>query len=397
MPHVLIIDPDRPTCRWLSGVLERQQFSVDVVHSGEEGLKKIANPVPQIVVLELGLPDMNGIDLIRRLRQAETTRDAGIIVLSAQMEIAEIQAGLGAGADEYLAKRPGVEADLIAKIHALAARVPVPSAAPSSSDSTGVSASTPSKASSGKGKIIAFSSAKGGTGTTSVCVNTAFALARQSDRLKILVVDMVFPLGTVGRSIGYESPQTISLMSQLYKDKLNSDVIKKFVSPERHFGFNVLLATNTVKQATDLEVSQMVPLFETLREMYDYVLVDFGRALSRISLPIIQRADAIAITLTPDINTVKMTRLVIQHLVSLGIEYHQLVLLYNHVVGSLYISKDEIENELGLALTGTIPHESENMTAAINTGLPFMAKFPSRPASIAFAEFARALVERVTK
>jgi len=83
--------------------------------------------------------------------------------------------------------------------------------------------------------------------------------------------------------------------------------------------------------------------------------------------------------------------------VSLGIEYHQLILLYNHVVGSLYISKDEIENELGLALTGAIPNEMENLTAAINAGLPFMAKFPSRPASQAFSEFARAVVERVNK
>jgi len=247
------------------------------------------------------------------------------------------------------------------------------------------------------GKIIAFSSAKGGTGTTSACVNTAFVLSRQSERLKILVVDMVFPLGTVGRSIAYESTQTISQLSQLYKDKLTPDAIQKFVSPERHYGFYVLLATNTVKEATDLDASQMVPLFERLREMYDYVFVDFGRALSRISLPIIERADAIVVTITPDINTVKMTQLVMKYLVSLGIEYHRLVLLYNHVVGSLYISKDEIENELGLALTGAIPNEMENMTAAINSGLPFMAKFPSRPASLAFNEFARALVERVRK
>lgn len=401
MPHVLIIDPDRPTCRWLKGVLEREQFTVEAVPSGEDALKEIAERVPQVIVLELGLPDMNGIDIIRRVREANATRDAGIIVLSGQIEIAEIQAGLSAGADEYLAKRPGVETELVAKIRMLAARVPAADsrtdAATSTFNYTGTSAPMSANGSSGKGKIIAFSSAKGGTGTTSVCVNTAFALSRQSDRLKILVVDMVFPLGTVARSIAYESPQTISQMSQLYKNKLTPDVIQKFVSPERYYGFYVLLATNTVKEATDLDASQMVPLFDRLREMYDYVFVDFGRALSGISLPIIKRADAIVLTITPDINTVKMTRLVIKHLVSLGIDYHQLVLLYNHVVGSLYISRDEIENELGLALTGAIPNEMENMTAAINSGLPFMAKFPSRPASQAFNEFSRALVERVHK
>lgn len=397
MPHLLIVDPDRPTCRWLKGVLEREQFSVDAAYTGDEGLQKIAEQPPDILVLELALPDMDGIELIRRVRQTPSTHESGIVLLSAHMEISDIQAGLSAGADEYLAKRPGVDSELIAKIRALAARTRVAKPGAPSLGVVRPSAPNFARAPSGKGKIIAFGSAKGGTGTTSVCVNTAFALSRQSERLKILVVDMVLPLGTVGRSLGIESSQTVSELTQVYKDKLTPDAIQKFVSPERLYGFYVLLAANTVKQSTDLDATQIARLFDLLREMYDYVFVDIGRSLSRISLPIIQRADGIVETITPDVNTVKMTGLVIQYLVSLGIEYNRLCLLYNHLVGSLYISKDEIENQLGLALTGAIPNEMENMTAAINSGLPFMAKYPSRPASVALNEFARALVERVHK
>jgi Mrp family chromosome partitioning ATPase len=64
-----------------------------------------------------------------------------------------------------------------------------------------------------RGRIFSFCSAKGGTGTTSLCINTAYALAKLEPRAEILVVDMVFPIGSVAPSLGYEPQTTVVKLS----------------------------------------------------------------------------------------------------------------------------------------------------------------------------------------
>ncbi len=76
---------------------------------------------------------------------------------------------------------------------------------------------------------------------------------------------------------------------------------------------------------------------------------------------------------------------------SLGISRERLLLIANRTVGRVWISKEEIEQQLNLSLAGAIPYEQEHMTLAVNAGTPFVAKFPERTASIAFMDLARLL------
>lgn len=387
MAQILVIDPDQPTCRWLESVLERDGFTVEIVHGGDDALKRISQEPPKVLVLEVALEDMDGIELIRRVRRDPSTSAIGIVVLSIKMKISEIQAGLDAGADEYLAKRPGVDVELGPKIRALATRTPDQTPAPAAR----VNGQTH------KGKIISFCSAKGGTGTTSVCINAAYALARLEPRSEVCVVDMVLPIGMIGRSVGYESLQTVARLTQTLNGNLKPETVKVFVSADPEYGFHVLLSANNLKEANALDSTKLNALFDTLRQMYDYILVDFGRALSCPSLSIIETSDAVGVVLTPEPSTVKMTKLVLQHLESLNIPRHRIVPVSNRTMGNAWMSKVEIENELGLALGAFIPHELEYLTVALNAGIPFMAKYPERSASKVFADLAQTLIERIPK
>jgi DNA-binding response OmpR family regulator len=163
MAHILVVDPDQTTCRWLESLLERDGFTVEIAHRGEDALKSIAQQPPQVLVLEVALEDMDGVELIRRVRSDPSVSGIRIVVLSTKMKLSDLQAGLDAGADEYMAKRPGVGVELVSKIRALAERQPT-HVAPSTSRGNGKSH---------PGKIISFCSATGGSGATFVCVNTA--------------------------------------------------------------------------------------------------------------------------------------------------------------------------------------------------------------------------------
>ncbi len=374
---ILIVEGDSVTRSWLQGRLERENYAVSTAERGQAALDQITREQPDLIVMDVVLADMDGLQLLRRLRQDPALKELRVIVLSRKASPDDMVAGLSAGADDYLAKRPGADVDLVSKIRV---QLAMPRAA---------STAAPARS----GRVFAFCSGKGGTGTTSVCVNAAYAMTRLEPNAQVLLVDMVLPVGTVGSSVGYESEKTIAQLTQV-QGEMDRALVDQYVSPPTRWGFRVLLSTQDPHEATQLEARQIVPLFDTLRTMYDYVFADFGRTLSRISLPVMRTAQRVVLILGSDVNNVKLSRSMLDYFESLGISRDRLLLIANRTVGRVWISKEEIEQELALSLAGTIPHETEHMTLAINAGMPFMAKFPERTASIAFSDLARLLQKR---
>lgn len=111
-PRLLIIDDDRAIRRFLSTVLEAHDYSTYEATNGEEGILAVAQHRPDVVILDLGLPDMDGLEVIQRLR--EWTK-IPIIVLSVRDRESDKIAALDAGADDYLTK-PFASGELLARL-----------------------------------------------------------------------------------------------------------------------------------------------------------------------------------------------------------------------------------------------------------------------------------------
>lgn len=111
-PHILIIDDEQQILRALRTILGQQNYQVTAAKAGEEGLALAAAVQPDIVILDLGLPDMDGVEVCRRLRE---WTDLPVVILSAHDREAEKVAALDAGADDYLTKPFGVD-ELLARI-----------------------------------------------------------------------------------------------------------------------------------------------------------------------------------------------------------------------------------------------------------------------------------------
>ncbi len=381
---ILVVDPDATTGAWLKALLTREGYDADAVSRSEDVFTAIHQTPPALVILERDLPNQDGLALIPQIRALAP--EVWLIIFTTRGSSADRIAGLSAGADDYITKQRGADVELLTKIRGLLLQPKqTPSAAPQPAP---VRSET-------RGKIFSFISAKGGTGTTSICVNTASALAKADPHAEIILTDMVFPIGTVGQTVGLETRETIAKLTHMEKGNLQPAIIERYISTFQRWGYRVLVGASDPQEATSLEVSQIVPLFETLQQMFDYIFVDFGRALSRISIPVLEMSDDIIIILTPDTSTVRMTRLILQYLESLGISHERLVLINNRTVGRVWISKEESEKELGLAFTATIPYEQEYFTMAVNSGVPFFNKFPDNVATLMFTDVARLLRERV--
>jgi two-component system KDP operon response regulator KdpE len=109
---VLIVDDEPPIRRFLKTSLSAQGYRVVEADSGAAALKQMAEAKPDLVVLDLGLPDMNGLDVIRAIRKAS---DVPIVVLSVRGDEQSKVAALDLGADDYVTKPFGME-ELIARL-----------------------------------------------------------------------------------------------------------------------------------------------------------------------------------------------------------------------------------------------------------------------------------------
>ncbi len=114
MTRILVVDDEPQIRKTLSVSLRARDFTVAAVGSGEEALEAVAASMPDLVLLDLGLPGIGGRQVVQRLR---TWTDVPVIILSVRNEQHEKVAALDAGADDYLTKPFGVE-ELLARIRA---------------------------------------------------------------------------------------------------------------------------------------------------------------------------------------------------------------------------------------------------------------------------------------
>jgi two-component system KDP operon response regulator KdpE len=111
-PHILVIDDEAQILRALRTILTAKQFKVSVASRGEEGLALAAAQPPDLVILDLSLPDMDGVEVCARLRE---WTQVPIIILSVRESERDKVVALDKGADDYLTKPFGIE-ELLARI-----------------------------------------------------------------------------------------------------------------------------------------------------------------------------------------------------------------------------------------------------------------------------------------
>lgn len=111
-PHILVIDDEPQILRAMRTILTEKQFKVTTANRGEEGLALAATSEPDLIVLDLGLPDIDGVEVCRRLRE---WTQIPIIILSVRDSERDKVAALDMGADDYLTKPFGIE-ELLARV-----------------------------------------------------------------------------------------------------------------------------------------------------------------------------------------------------------------------------------------------------------------------------------------
>jgi putative two-component system response regulator len=114
-PNVLVVEDDLANRALLTRLLERDGYHASAVENGDDALASITANYPDIVLLDIGLPGIDGLEVCRRLRSQPTTLTLPVILLTGRTSVDDLVIGLDAGADDFLGK-PYQEAELLARI-----------------------------------------------------------------------------------------------------------------------------------------------------------------------------------------------------------------------------------------------------------------------------------------
>jgi two-component system phosphate regulon response regulator PhoB len=120
-PRILIIEDERALTQVLTYNLQREGYETVVAHDGEEGLRKAQTLLPDLIILDLMLPVLNGLEVCREIRAGERTREIPILMLTAKAEETDQVVGFSLGADDYVTKPFSVKV-LVQRVKALQRR-----------------------------------------------------------------------------------------------------------------------------------------------------------------------------------------------------------------------------------------------------------------------------------
>jgi DNA-binding response OmpR family regulator len=115
---VLVVDDDPVILKLLEVNFEMEGFGVLVAHDGEEGIEVARSGQPDVIVSDIMMPKVSGLELVVALKSDPSTSDIPIILLSAKAQNADVRTGLDAGADDYVTK-PFEPLDLVDRVNAL--------------------------------------------------------------------------------------------------------------------------------------------------------------------------------------------------------------------------------------------------------------------------------------
>ncbi|MDP2776776.1 MAG: hypothetical protein Q8O48_03985, partial [Anaerolineales bacterium] len=136
-------------------------------------------------------------------------------------------------------------------------------------------------------------------------------------------------------------------------------------------------------------VGRIWDIVNALKDSYDYVLVDIGRSLSKITLPLLQNADLVALIVSTDTSTVTLTKTLLDYLKNKSVNVSSIYPILNRAASMEGLSKVDAESALGRKIMTTMPYLGSNLAFANSRHRPFSLEFPNDTASIIFQDAAR--------
>ncbi len=330
---ILVVDDDMDTLRLVGLMLERQGYTILAATSGQQALTMAKKEKPTLVLLDIMLPDIDGVEVARHLRADPATQSTLIVMFTAKSQVEDKLDGFEAGADAYLVK-PIQPRELVANVRAVLQR--------------GGAKVTPAiHEYKDRGEIISVISAKGGVGVTTVALNLGIMLASQS-KGSVIVSDFRPGFGVMALELGFKNMTGMNQLLELPVDALTPDIVERELTSHPS-GVRFLLASAKPQDARYLSaVENFDALTDSLSYLANYIVLDLGPGLTPVNVKVLERCQHAILVLEPVPQSLVQNRSLLGYLLERGFKEENIILtLVNRLRAGIQLSLGQVQDELG--------------------------------------------------
>lgn len=380
---ILLVDDDLDTLRLVGAMLQRNGFQFIPANNGLQALMLAEKEQPNLVLLDIMMPEMDGYEVTRRLRANPQTTQIPIILFSAKGQVDDKLLGYEVGADDYLTK-PTQPRELIAHIKAVLARAQKVVSVPS--------VTTPYTAYQ-RGTVIAVLAARGGLGVTTVAINLGVSI-HQTLQKDVIIADLRPGQATIGHELGYLSSDGLNNLLQRDIGVITPIEIERELISYLP-GIKLMLASSHPLDSKYLLHKEHFELItENLARLTNFLILDIGNNLFPFAGKILNLIDELIVVIEPVPLTIKLTKSLLQDLTSFGVgEGRTKFVMVNKLRSNVQLTIPEVQEQLGRVVTGTITSAPE---LAYHASTNQKAMILQQPESITANQFQQ-LVEKVAR
>lgn len=370
------------TLRLVGLMLQRQQYQIIAVSNGAQGLAKAVEEQPDLILLDVMMPEMDGYEVARRLRKDPVTASIPILMFTAKTQLDDKVAGFEVGADDYLTK-PTHPTELLLHVKALLSRV-IPKHAGE------METASQEK----QGYVIGIFSARSGLGVTSVAVNLAAGLFAQS-QADVILAELTPGQGTLALELGLPPQNGLTELLQGTTAETTHEKVQSLLM-SHSMGAKILAASDHPR---DVDLGSRAANFEALvaqlATLARFIVLDLGSGLSASAQRVLPLCAEYLVVMEGTANSIRHTRLLLDELAELKIDLNKIsIVLNNRIRSDAQIPWAQVQKKLGHPVTTAITPLPEVFTQAARLQTPAIIAQPASMISQQIIKIADGILER---
>ncbi len=366
---IFIVDDNEVSRKLVGGILKKEGYEVYAAASATDALVNIPKVMPDLVILDVMMPEMDGYQLCRRLRDRSDTARLPILILTSLNQLEERLKAFEAGADDFIPK-PFQPQEFLARVQAALRRSSFYLPSPANSEA----------------KTIAVFSLRGGSGVSSIAANTALGLS-QLWKKPVVLVDLALENGISALMLDLPLRHSWAELSKIPAEEMDDEVIYQ-VLLKHESGLNVLAAPRRPYEAELLNADQVKQVLTLLARQNEYLVIDLPHNFSETTLAALDHADQILLVLVPELAAVQCASIALDVFAKIGYPPDKVKLVLNWTFKGKGLPREEIEKALQKRVEIVLPFAGEELVNALTMGKPPVFAAPESALGGLFEDFA---------
>lgn len=371
--RILIVDDQVEMLRMIGMNLEAKGYQIEAAQDAATALEKIRVSPPDLLILDIMLPGMSGVEALKAIRVDPNTKNLPVMILSALSQVDDKIAGLEAGADEYLTKPIDVR-ELVVRVASILER----------------SARLRQAEVPARGLVTTFLPAMGGVGTTTLALNTAVALTRTGASVIALALNPSF--SSFRNYLGHTETKQAEALLGGDPGRIDRAALRQALA--RHpSGIRVLSPGFDPERFVAPSAEAVDALLEAAVQEASHVVVDLRPLVSDLSRVVLERSNQILLVTEPTPVCLDAAKAAAEFARRWGSMATTVAcILVNRSAIAASVSAMEIGKQLGIRVVASFPHAADSMASAYRRGQLIIVDQPDQPV----AEGVRTIVAALT-